>query len=291
MATQRQRVSAPTERLYVRLDDDPLYAPETSVPAGTLRDLHVPRGLEHCVAHLVAYEERLPARAEVQERVLPDGSTHLIFELGEGPAPLRVAGPSVRPAMLVMRGHVRGLSLKLRPGAAVSLFGTSAHELAHRVVPWDLLVGPGQRSLPERLQEAATDAARVAILGQALRPLLGEPDHAPLRKVGHVAALLRGAHPPPIAAAAESAGMTERRLQQLFQEHVGLSPRTWRRLARMHACLRLLRRGPPTSWAALAAECGFTDQSHLGHEFRAICGLTATEFVERTRRGAVGEQP
>ena len=29
------------ERLFLRLDGDPLYAPETSVPAGTLREFAV----------------------------------------------------------------------------------------------------------------------------------------------------------------------------------------------------------------------------------------------------------
>ena len=63
-----------TERLFVRLDDDPLYAPETSVPSGTLREFAVPGGLREWVAHVIAYEEEFPAGEEVRERVLPDGS-------------------------------------------------------------------------------------------------------------------------------------------------------------------------------------------------------------------------
>ena len=39
MGTPVARVPAAGERLYVRLDGDPLYAPETSVPAGTLREM------------------------------------------------------------------------------------------------------------------------------------------------------------------------------------------------------------------------------------------------------------
>ena len=116
-------MAAPTERLYARLDGDPLYAPETSVPAGTLRGFAVARALESSVAHIVLHEERLAERE--------------------------------------MRGHVRALSVKLKPGAALALFGTSAHELAHRAVPWDEVVPPRARSLPERLLEARTDTARV----------------------------------------------------------------------------------------------------------------------------------
>jgi AraC-like DNA-binding protein len=273
---------AASERLFVRLDDDPLYAPETSVPAGTLREFAVPRALAHAVAHLTAYEERLGAREEVRERVLPDGSMHLVFEMEDDAARLRVAGPSLRPAMLVMRGHVRGLSVKLKPGAALALFGTSAHEIAGRAVPWDELVGARLRGLPAQLQEAATDARRVALLTRTLHAMLDDFDGAALRKVVHAAGWLRGLAGLPIPEAAERVGVSERRLQQLFQAHVGLSPRAWRRLARIHDCMRLLRRGEALPWASVAAECGFSDQAHLGHEFRAICGLTPAQFLQRT---------
>mgnify|MGYP003587490994 CR=1 FL=1 len=44
------------ERLYLRLEGDPLYAPETIVPGGTLREFAVPAALQAQVAHLIAYE-------------------------------------------------------------------------------------------------------------------------------------------------------------------------------------------------------------------------------------------
>jgi len=50
----------------------------------------------------------------------------------------------------------------------------------------------------------------------------------------------------------------------------------------MHGCLRALRRRPAPDWADLALEGGFYDQSHLVNEFRALCGVTPTEFLGRT---------
>lgn len=65
-----------------------------------------------------------------------------------------------------------------------------------------------------------------------------------------------------------SDGSRERRLQQLFHTHIGLSPTAWRRLARLHACLRELRRRPGAAWAVLTFDADFYDQSHLVNEFR-----------------------
>lgn len=277
-----------TERLFVRLDDDPLYAPETSVPPGTLRELPLPSELQPWVAHVIAYEEELPAGEEVKERVLPDGSLHLVFELHDGPAPSRLAGPRLRPAELTMRGRVDGLSVKLRPGAAAALFGTSAHELTDRAVAWEDLVTARDRSLPERLREARSDEERVATLAQALRRMRRVTDagSGALGKARAAAQLLRGRSHASVHATAARVGVSERRLQQMFREHLGLSPRGWRRLARMHECLRQLRRSQAVSWAEIAADCGFSDQSHLINEFRALCGLTPTQFLQRVSSGS-----
>ena len=270
------------ERLFVRLDDDPLYAPETSVPRGTLRELPVPAELRAWVAHVIAYEEDIPAGEPVRERVLPDGSLHLIFELDGGAAPSRVAGTRLKPATLLMQGRVRGLSVKLRPGAVPAFFGASAHELADRAVRWDDIAGAEHRHLPERLHDARGDERRLAVLAQGLQRMRRDPDAQAVRTARHAAQLLRGPGRLPVHAAAQAVGLGERRLQQLFQAHLGLSPRAWRRLGRMHECLRALRQGEPASWAALAADCGFSDQSHLINEFRALCGLTPAQFLRRS---------
>lgn len=275
-----------TERLFVRLDDDPLYAPETSVPRGTLREFAVPADLQPWVAHFIAYEEEFAPGEEVKERVLPDGSLHLLFELHDGNVPSRVAGPSIRPAQLTMRGRVDGLSLKLRPGAAAALFGLSARELAGRAVPWDELAHARHRFLPEQLREAPKGQERVAILVQALRAMrrTAQGPSETLHKARAAADLLRGPTRAPVHAAAARVGLGERRLQQIFQEHLGLTPGAWRRLARMHDCLRQLRTtGPerPAAWASIAADCGFSDQSHLINEFRALCGLTPVQLLQR----------
>lgn len=271
------------ERLFVRLEDDPLYAPETSVPAGTLREFAVPASLQAHVANVVAYAETLPAGVEVRERVLPDGALRLIFELHGATPVAHVAGPSTTPVLLALSGAIGGLSLTLRPGAALALFGVPAHELAERMEAWDALAPAAQRSLPERLREAPDDAARVSLLLAALQGLAAGPQDDDRLRALHAAAMLRASGAArPVLAAAQALGVGERRLQQIFRAQVGLSPRAYGRLARMHACLRLLRRPAATPWAQLAAEGGFYDQSHLVNEFRALCGLTPQQFLQRS---------
>ena len=106
-----------TERLFLRLPDDPVSAPETTVPAHTLADFAVPAGLQQVVAHAAAYREQHAQGHEVTERVLPDGAARLLVDLRPGVAAVRVAGASAKSVVLKMRGHMHGLSFTLSPGA------------------------------------------------------------------------------------------------------------------------------------------------------------------------------
>jgi AraC-like DNA-binding protein len=269
------------ERLFLRLDGDPLYAPETTVPAGTMRELAVPAALRGQVAHLVVYDERLPVGSVVRERVLPDGALRVIVDGSSGAA--RVVGPSTRPVVLSMSGHVSGLSVALRPGASLALFRVPAHELAEQVVDWDALVAPGHRGLHALLDGAGGKTGRARVLCEALQAMTSDVHHEDRRKAERAAALLSaGGDAPAVGTVAATVGLGERRLQQIFRSQFGLSPAAWRRLARMQCCLRLLRRPVGPRWPELAVAAGFYDQSHLVNEFRALCGLTPGQFLQRS---------
>lgn len=275
------------ERLFLRLDDDPLYAPETTVPEGTLREFAVPAGLHAEIAHAMGYEEQLPPGDEVTERVLPDGAMRLIVDLQEASSAVRIVGPDTSPVVLQMRGRVRGLSITLRPGASKVLFGVPMHELAGQALAWDDVVDARRRGLADQLGEARDDTTRMVILAGALRARACEPNGPERSRALQAAALvrhsggLRG-----LREVAQAVGVGERRLQQIFREYVGLSPRSWGRLGRLHDCLRRLREGPAKGWAELAVDGGFYDQSHLANEFRALCGLTPGQFLARHVSGS-----
>jgi len=222
--------------------------------------------------------------------VLPDGAVHLIFHLGDAPAnggPAQVAGPATAPAVLRLRGRLEGVSVTLRPGAVAALLGMPAGEIAESAVSLDDLWRGEGREVLERIAAAPDDATRVAVLQAALQRRLRDADHATRRQAMHAARLIaESAGARPVRDVADAIGVGERRLQQIFHAQVGLSPRAWGRLARLHACLRALRRPAALPWAQLAVDTGYYDQSHLVNEFRSLCGLTPGMFLARAVAGS-----
>lgn len=282
------------ERLFLRLDDDPLHGPESGVPAGTLRAVPVSAALQAHVSHILLYRETFAAGHEVHERVLPDGAVRLVFNLGDAPSagdgaglPVEAIGASAAPVVVRMRDKVEGVSVTLRPGAAAALLGLPAGEIAGQAVNLDELWQGGAAELLERMAAAPDDAARATLLQSALERRLRDGSGTVHAAAMHAARLIaESGGRRPLREVAAAVGVGERRLQQLFHAHVGLSPRAWARLARLHDCLRALRLQPTPAWADVAVESGFYDQSHLVNEFRALCGVTPTEFMGHAISGS-----
>lgn len=283
-----------SERLYVRLDGDPLHGPEADTPAGTLQAFAVPAPLRAQVAHILLYRESFPEGHEVLERVLPDGAVRLVFNLGDAPSagesighPVQVLGASAAPAMVRLSRKMEGLSVTLRPGAAAALLGRPAGEIAGTAVHLDELWAGHGAELLERMAEQPDDVSRVSVLCAALQRRLADGDAVVHPAAVRAAQLITtSGGRAPVREVAAAVGLGERRLQQIFQQQVGLSPRAWSRLARMRACLYALRLQRVPAWADLALDGGFYDQSHLVNEFRALCGLTPTEFLGRAISGS-----
>jgi AraC-like DNA-binding protein len=273
------------QRLFVRLDEDLLQGPESGVPLPTLRAFAVLPALRPWVAGVMLYRETFAPGHEVVERVLPDGTLRLVVNLAEAGAELLLIGPSTTAALVRLGGRMHGLSLTLRPGAAPVLFGLPAGALGAAAVPLHELWGAAADVLASRVHEAHDDAAGVqAVQDALLAQLLRGPAESPVFAAQAQRLLaLPGTKVPAVAAAL---GIGERRLQQLFHEQVGLPPRQWARLARLHGGLRLLRREPALPWAQLAAAAGYSDQAHLTHDFRALCGITPTDFRRLAASGS-----
>jgi AraC-like DNA-binding protein len=84
---------------------------------------------------------------------------------------------------------------------------------------------------------------------------------------------------------AASLGVTRQHLARRFAAHVGVTPKTFCRVVRLWQVLRCTERGR-VNWAALAADLGYSDQSHLVSEFRSLTGLTPSRWVAGRRAGS-----
>jgi len=166
-----------------------------------------------------------------------------------------------------------------KPGGAFPFLDPPASELHNTLVSLEDLWGRLARHLRERLLEAPTPQARFRILEQTLLARAAER----LQRHPAVAFALHEFHGLPhtrtIADVTGQIGLSAKRFIDLFSGEVGLTPKLFCRVRRFQRVLRRIGAGRPVEWAAVAADCGYFDQSHFIHDFRAFSGINPSTYI------------
>lgn len=145
----------------------------------------------------------------------------------------------------------------------------------------EALWGTKAVELRERLLEADTPEARFHILERALlarapRLLTRHPavEYAleEFRDVPHART---------VSDVSERTGLSRRRFIRVFSQEVGLTPKRFCRVRRFQEALRLIEEQRRVDWGEISLGCGYFDQAHFIHDFRAFSGLAPTAYLAR----------
>lgn len=221
--------------------------------------------------------------APVRRRELPSRHASVMISLGE---PLSLVGPDgdrsraiqsfvtglqTTSAITERVGHYEGMHLELPPLTARALLGVPMHTLTDRLVDLSAIFGSSSASVIDELATAPTWTQRFDRLSNAIADRLRAAS-PPTPVVAWAWRRLRSAHGAVrIDDLVAEAGCSHRHLATRFQEEVGLTPKVMARLMRFERTIALARR-PASSWAAIAVDAGYYDQSHLNREFRVFAG-------------------
>ena len=171
-----------------------------------------------------------------------------------------------------------------RPGGAFPFLNLPAGELQDSNASLSDLWGRQAASdLREQLLASRTPKQKFEILERAFLSRL----HAPVDPT-HPAvsfAVENFCHRPnhPISAVADRIGLSDRRFIQLFSQQVGLTPKLFCRVQRFQRVLRNIvstaAADSNIDWPQIALTCGYFDQAHFIHDFRAFSGINPTAYV------------
>jgi len=223
---------------------------------------------------------------------IPRAEIQLVVRFGPSAArglDVHAFGARERAHRKVIRAGQRAVTARLHLGAQAAVLGAPATALAGRIVALEDLWGAdATRQLLDRLAAARDAIEAVAIVERAIAerlvsigPRCTLPDLA-----REAAARLASAT---VSDVAIGLGVSERHLRRVFRDAFGLSPKAFARLARFHRALRAARADRPASWARIAIDAGYYDQSHLIEEFRAIAGATPRALVDELGAGGRSE--
>lgn len=83
-------------------------------------------------------------------------------------------------------------------------------------------------------------------------------------------------------------GYSERHLERKFDDYLGISPKQYTNIIRLHYFLSLMnQRISDENMTALSYYAGYSDQSHLIREFKKNVGLTPRQYLKTENKMAV----
>ncbi len=254
--------------------------------------------LSDFVALLWLYETDRPSHEK--ERALPTGTAEIVINLREDETRLYDAGDTERclrlPGAVVCgpqseffvidtEEQVATVGVHFKAGGIFPFIEPPSHEIAGRHTALEDLWGrTDAQRLRQQALEAPTPERKLDVLE---RELVGRLARASGRHpaVAHALAKFRRApHAQTIADVTREIGLSPRRFIEVFKDEVGLRPKVFCRVRRFQRVLASIHRQESVEWADVAVACGYYDQAHFIHDFRAFSGINPTAYLERRGR-------
>jgi AraC-like DNA-binding protein len=220
--------------------------------------------------------------------VFPDGCSEIVFNLGSltherqpsGRLTVQpwamLVGQMTRPLDIVPGGTLRMVGIKLAPWGAAAILGEASAAVRDRTLALSDIDPALPLQIGDQLEACRGDDEVGAVLDRALRARLAVVGTRRLDGLNRFARSWCASPGPSVGALARAAGYSARTVERHFERFVGLSPKEFSRVRRFQRALRLAREQPVLHWSTIAARAGYSDQSHLGRDFRQFAGCAPT---------------
>jgi len=214
------------------------------------------------------------------ERILPDGCLDIVV----GPRHVIVVGAMTRPLIVPPAEGAGQIGVRFRPGMATAFLRIPAAALTDDSAPLEAIWRDGEEVADYVGSGLGTDHA-IPRLAELLTSRLSRIATVPRDLLMAVERILARGGRINVSRLAASLGVTRQHLARRFAAHVGVTPKTFCRVVRLWKVLRSTD-GGRVNWASLAADLGYSDQSHLVAEFRSLAGLTPSRWAASRRSGS-----
>jgi AraC-like DNA-binding protein len=199
-------------------------------------------------------------------------------------APVFLDGTNTISRKMSFFGQVEVFGVSFHEGSAFSVLGVPLIELQNSLSLLDVLSRTDLLELHTRLYEAKSLRSRIHLLEEWLLFRLSSGKDLDKLVLASLGRLQAGRGHLPIPQLSEQFSISQRQLERLYQNQVGVSPKQYARLLKVEAARLALRKADKNSSVDLALELGFYDQPHFIREFSSVIGITPYAYMHRKRR-------
>ncbi|WP_121964630.1 helix-turn-helix domain-containing protein [Myroides sp. N17-2] len=218
-------------------------------------------------------------------KIIPDGIPALIFQ--DRPNQFFDGNNQAMPQLYVygqfntytnqtINSNFRIIGAYLEPTALKTLFGIDAVLFNNLNIPLEDIV---TEPILERLVNAISVEEKIEIIARFLLNLVQEVKYK-AEKANFATSLLQRGQT--LKEVQLEMNLSERTLERLIKEYVGMTPKVYSRIVRFQSSLDLLRQADFKSLTELTYQSEYFDQSHFIREFKEFTGTSPRSFLFNT---------
>ena len=218
-------------------------------------------------------------------KIIPDGLPALIFQNepnlffakdGKAMPQLFLYGQSTKYTEHRVTGAFKIMGVYLQPTALKTLFCIDAFELNNQNVSLEYVI---DEPILEKLVNATSVNEKIDIITHFFLNLIQKIRYSD-SKAEFASTLLQNGKT--LKEVQEEMNMSERSLERMIKQYVGISPKMFSRIVRFQSGLNALRQTDFKNFTELAYMADYFDQSHYIKEFKEFTGTNPKNFVLNT---------
>lgn len=184
---------------------------------------------------------------------------------------------------LYSENEIELIIVVFQPNGIHQLLGIPANEFHDSIIPVEDIFDEKITTLQESLLQQNNEI-RVELLNSFFRSLITSKTASNQFLINHsLNFIIKNKGHFSIKQLVEYTGYTERHLERKFKECIGLNPKKFGNVIRLHHFLKLVKdKTDDINLTSICYDAGFSDQSHLIKEFRKHTGITPTEYISNS---------
>lgn len=234
-----------------------------------------------------------PDGESTDQRIIDLPAVTATIEDGDVPAALVVTGAQTSAWRRTIQGRGRVFAIRLRPAGLAVVSDLAPSAVRNAAIPLTPALDARLHGLMQEVATAPTPAERAraateAIAARLIERTLTERGVLANAVLDELRARVRHRTGTTLA---QHFGVSERTIQRALVDTIGHGPKWISRRIRLQEVALALATRPDAGLSTIAAELGYTDQSHLTADFRTVAGITPSGYRRRLAELATRRVP
>ncbi len=254
----------------------------------TFTSINPQLALQPFVKQFVLYEGK--SNSCVIQNLIPGNFQNICFVLSgsiqlrtaEGKVPILrsyALGQISQPNKIMYYEYIKVLAIYFKPTAMYQLFGFPMSQFTNSRIDFELIAGAEGISLVEKIFGTCDLKSQIKIIEKYLLQKTLKKSLVTTKQIEYASDLIQCRNGNiKMKYLLSKVNMCERNFERCFIEKIGISPKTFSRIARINKALRMIELMPNYTSRDITYQLNYTDPAHFSHDFKKISGKTPTEY-------------